>query len=307
VTDAIPEARFHPVGLPGMTHLRSLVCSLGWAVLAATAPAAAPTAAEPARPSQQELMAQRGLTRYRGAWRTVQEIELVERAERASLAQREWSRRLERLRREADVPATGDRAAEEIRELADPAAVPALAAALAKEPAPTVRAWYVEALARIASPDAARVLVAVALDHPDPETRIAACERLAATPPPVALPTFTAALRSGDNGQVNRAAEALARIGRDEAIGPLIDALVTRHVVGADAPEGQMSATFTPSGGGLAMGGGPKRSVVEARNARVLEALVALTGANFEWDAAAWRRWLAARNAPPDDFDLRRG
>ncbi|MFM9059979.1 MAG: HEAT repeat domain-containing protein [Planctomycetaceae bacterium] len=279
----------------------------GLVAIVALASGLAAAAAEPAQPSQQELMAKRGLIRYRGAWRTAQEIDLIERNERVGLAQREWTKRLERLRREADDPATGDRAAEEIREIVDPCAVPALAAALVKEPAGQVRGWYLEALARIGSPDAGRTLVAAALDHPDPETRIAACERLAATGPRGALPTLTAALRSGDNGQVNRAAEALARLGCPEVIGPLIDALQTRHVVGADAPEGQMSTTFTPSGGGRAMGGGPKRTVVVARNAGVLEALVTITGENFEWDADAWRRWLAARNAPPADFDPRRG
>lgn len=279
----------------------------GLVVIVAMAPVLAAAAAEPVPTSQQELMAKRGLIRYRGVWRTVQEIDLIERNERINLAQREWSRRLERLRREADDPATGDRAAEEIREIVDPCAVPALVAALVKEPAPQVRGWYVEALSRIASPAAARALVMAAVDHPDPETRIAACERLSATGPRKALPTLTAALASADNGQVNRAAEALARLGCPEAIGPLIDALQTRHIVGADAPEGQMSTTFTPSGGGLAMGGGPKRSLVVARNARVLEALVTITGQNFEWDADAWRRWLAARNAPPADFDPRRG
>ena len=61
------------------------------------------------------------------------------------------------------------------------------------------------------------------------------------------------------------------------------------------------------AGGGLSMGGGPKQSVVVARNTQVLEALVAITGTNHEWDADAWRRWHAARNAPPAGFDPRRG
>lgn len=277
------------------------------AVLLALATAPALVADEPAKPTQKELMAARGYVRYRGAWRTVQEIELIERNERASLAQKEWGRRLDKLRRDADRPATADRAAEEIRETSDPFAVPALAAASAKDTNPTARRWYVEALARIGSPDAIRALVTIALDHPDPETRIAAVERLEKLGPQFATPLLTAALGSGDNAQVNRAAEALGRLGGAEAIAPLIAALQTRHVVGADAPDGQMSTTFTPSGGGLSMGGGPKQSVVMARNARVLEALVAITGTNHDWDADAWRRWHAARNAPPADFDPRRG
>jgi hypothetical protein len=68
-----------------------------------------------------------------------------------------------------------------------------------------------------------------------------------------------------------------------------------------------MSVTFTPSGSGLSMGGGPKPVKVKARNEQVLEALVKLTGANFQWDVAAWREWLAAQAVPPPDVDLRRG
>ena len=259
--------------------------------------------------SQQELMTARCYVRYRGAWRTIQEIELLERGEREALARKEWNARLDRLRRQVDQPAQAERAAEEIRETADPAAVPAFAAALQRERTFRVRSWYVEALARIRSPDAIGVLVATALDHPDPETRIAAVERLASIGPHAAVPTFVAALGSADNAQVNRAAEALGRLGVPSVVGPLIDALETRHVVvtGDGTPEGSTSATFTPAGGGLSMGGGPKRQTVTVRNDRVLEALIALTGANFEWDARAWRAWLANRHAPPAGFDPRRG
>ena len=54
------------------------------------------------------------------------------------------------------------------------------------------------------------------------------------------------------------------------------------------------------------MGGGPKPKLVAVRNDRVLEALVALTGQNFEWEAAAWRSWLANERALPPEFDPRR-
>jgi hypothetical protein len=270
---------------------------------------APPPATEPGKPSQQELMAERGFVRHRGAWRTVQEIELLERSERAKLAQKEWVAKLDRLHRQLDQPSQADRAAEEIREISDPFAVPAIAAALAKEPMLRVRGWYVESLSRIRSPDATGVLIAAALDHADPETRIAATERLTVIGPQVAVPTLVAALRSADNAQVNRAAEALGRLGLSTAVGPLIDALETQHVVvtGNGTPEGSTSATFTPSGGGLSMGGGPKQQRVTVRNDRVLEALVALTSANFAWDTGAWRAWLANRQAPPPDYDPRRG
>lgn len=272
-------------------------------------PADPPVMVEPAKPTQQELMAKRGYVRHRGGWRTAQEIDIIERNERATLAEKEWNGKLERLRRQVDQPTQADRAAEEIREISDPAAVSALAATIAKDPVFRVRSWCLEALSRIRSSAAIGVIVAAALDHPDPETRIAAVERLMVIGPPLAVPTLVAALRSADNGQVNRAAEALGRLGVPAAVGPLIDALDTEHIVvtGDGKPEGSTSATFTPSGGGLSMGGGPKQSKVSVRNDRVLEALVMLTGTNFEWDAVAWRSWLASRHAPPADYDPRRG
>lgn len=280
---------------------------LTMAVLAGVGPAGLADEAPP--PSQQDVMASKGFVRYRGAWRTSQEIQLIERDERVASEQRQWVATLERLRKQLDKPGQGDRAAEELRAIVDARAVPALAAALGKEPVQTVRTWYLEALGRIRSPDAVRVLVAMALDHPDPETRIVAVEQILPIGPDAAAPVLVAALRSGDNAQVNRAAEALGRLGVSSSVGPLIEALETKHVavVGSGPPAGSTSATFTPSGGGLSMGGGPKPTVVAARNDRVLEALIALTGENFEWNASLWREWLIARQAPSPDYDPRRG
>lgn len=267
------------------------------------------------RKSQQELMGERGYVRYRGAWRTVQEIELIERAERTNLARKQWVAKLERLRKQLDgrsstggAPVGAGNAAEAIREIADPHAVPALAAALGEEPVFRVRALYVEALSRIAGGEARMALVATAIDHPDEETRIAATERLAAAAAETAVPPLVAALASPDNARVNRAAAALGRLGVASAVAPLIAALETQHMttVGDGPGEGATSATFTPQGSGLSMGGGPKRVKVTVKNDRVLEALVSLTGVNFEWDARAWRAWLANKKVPPE-FDSRRG
>ena len=259
-------------------------------------------------PSPQELMSARGFVRYRGMWRTVQEIELIERADRVNLAQREWTIRLERLRKRLDDPRQAEAAVEEIREIADPFAVLALAAALGKERMPRVRADYVEALSHIRGAEAMTALVSVAVDHADPETRILAVERLVDIGPEIAAQAIAGALGGADNARINRAAEALGRLGSASAVGPLIGALETEHmlVAGGGAPEGSTTATFTPSGGGLSMGGGPKRQKTRVQNQRVLEALVKLTGENFDWNTAAWRAWQANRQSPPD-FDPRRG
>ena len=269
-------------------------------------PAAATAVEKP--PTPQELMTARGLVRYRSMWRTVQEIELIERADRVNLAQKEWVIRLERLRKRLDDPKQAEAAAEEMSEIADPSAVPALASALAKERMPRVRACYVEALSHIRSGEAMSTLVAVAVDHADPETRILAVERLRDSGPEMATQAIVGALGGADNDRINRAAEALGGLGSTSAIAPLIGVLETDHVamVGGAAAEGSTTATFTPSGGGLSMGSGPKRQKTRVQNPRVLEALVRLTGENFEWNTAAWQAWLANRQLPPD-FDPRRG
>lgn len=286
------------------SHLLLGCVCLGF--LAGAAVAADETAAVP---SHAERMAKLGLSRHDGGWRTRQEIELLERADREAATAREWKARIEKLRSRLDRPEEVEQAAEELRELSDAAAVPAVSALLAKEPAQRVRGLLVEALGRIRSQDAFAMLVTVALDHPDPETRIAAAEQIAAIAPEVAAPRLAAALASSDNAQVNRAAEALGRIGVPSVAPALIASLETQHVTmpGQGGQPGSMSVTFTPSGSGLSMGGGPKPVKVKARNEQVLEALVKLTGANFQWDVAAWREWLAAQAVPPPDVDLRRG
>lgn len=279
--------------------------------------AAGQTSSVPPKP-QQEIMAERGYVRYRGAWRTAQEIELVERAERTRLARAEWKTRIDRLRRQLDQPAQADRAAEALAEIADPAAVPALAALVAAEREFRPRLLAIDSLGRIRSGEATAALVGIAIDHADPETRIAAVERLAATAPRAALPGFTQALGGPDNARINRAAAAIGGLmaaapaeeslaGDDAVLGRLVAALETEHVgvAGAGGGEGSMSVTVTPSGGGLSLGGGPKRVRTIVKNEDVLQTLAAAAGVDFQWDVAAWRAWLATRDAPAD-LDLRR-
>jgi len=309
--------RLHHVSIAGsgLPLAQSLILAMYVACVASLAGAQSSTA--PAK-TQQEAMAERGYVRYRGGWRTAQEIELIERTERVQFARVEWKQKLERLRRQLDQPAHAAQAAEEIAEIADAAAVPALAAAVAEERVFRTRGLFVQALARIRTSDATAVLVSVALDHTDPETRIAAVEQLATIGAESALPAFMAALASADNARINRAAAAIGRLlaavppesslRHDDALpGRLVAVLETEHMglVGNGTAEGSTSATFTPSGGGLALGGGPKRVRVIVKNEDVLDTLATVAGVNFGWELSAWRAWLAARDAPAD-LDLRR-
>ena len=252
-----------------------------------------------------QRMAALGYQRYRGSWRTAQEISLIERAEAAKQGEVAARQRLERLRRELDRGSDPVGVAEQIRQTDDPLAVPALAAAVTSEPQARVRLLYVEALGGIGTPDAIGAIVTLTLDHPDGEVRHVATEQLVEHHAAWAVPPLIAALAGPDNGRINRAAAALGRLGDPRAIEPLIAALVTSHTTVTAGNGGKTSVTFTPGGGGLALGGGPKAATTIMQNRSVLEALTTLTAENFSWNVAAWRQWLAAQGLPPET-DLRR-
>lgn len=286
-----------------------MVRSMGWAVVTTVVAvvAAADDLPAPGRQSHKDWMAQLGYLRHDGAWRTAQEIEIIERNERVTLAEKQWNKKLDRLREE--LAAGSDRAAEELREISDGHAVPALTAALAGDRDRRVRLLYMDSLVRIGTPAAQGALIAAAIDHPDPETRIDAAERLAKVAPLPAANAIAAALAGTDNARINRAAAALERLGVPAVVPNLVAVLETRHVVtvGEGPPEGSTSATFTPDGGGgLTMGSSRRQVAAPFKNQQVLEALATLTGQNFGWDVAAWRAWLARQRAPAS-IDLRRG
>ncbi len=276
------------------------------AIFAVAAVAAEPLAS-PGRQNHQEWMASLGYQRHSGGWRTAQEIEILERNEKTNLAEKQWNKKIERLRQDL---ATGNAtdAAEELGEIVDPRAVPALRVALANDPLRRVRLLYMESLLRIGTPAARAALMAAAVDHPDPETRIDATDRLAKLDPQAAANAFAAALAGPDNARINRAAATLGRLGVVTVVPQLINVLETRHVVtvGDGPPEGSTTATFTPGGGaGLSMGSSRKQVAVPMKNEQVLATLVTLTGENFGWDLTAWRAWLARQRAPAS-IDLRR-
>jgi len=290
--------RFSDVTGMGSRLLASVV---GW-VMVVTAGAVA--AASPSAHTQQ--MEALGYQRFEGAWRTAQEISLIKQAKAVTAAEVAARQQLEQLRRELDKPDRAEQAAAAIREIDDPLAVSALVKAVTTEIVPRVRLLYVEALGKIQTPAAVDALLTLAIDHADREVRWQATEQLTKAHAAQVVPPLVAVLNCPDNTKINRAAAVLGRVGNWSAIEPLIHALVTRHTVVTDPGSGgQTSATFSPSGGGLALGGGPKTRTVLAKNHQVLEALVGLTDVNYGWDRDAWRTWLLGQRLPPET-DLRR-
>jgi hypothetical protein len=265
--------------------------------------------------TREEVMLERGYQRYKGQWKLPQEIELLEGKRKHEAAQQEWFQKLKRWHGWLG----GDReaqACQNIRGIADPMAVKALATGLRDDPSAPARLLYVEALANIDAPEAAKSLAIASLYDPIQEVRLTCLDRLQTKTRPEVISYYVGKLKDKDNVTVNRAALGLARMKEFSTVGPLIDALVTVHKfkIAKKGGDNATSSTFgtgpggggAPGGGGLAMGGGPTIIRQSISNQSVLDALVILTGQNFNFDKQAWKYWYAAQKKPAEGLDARR-
>lgn len=264
--------------------------------------------------TRQQIMEERGYRLFRGQWRLLQEIELLQRKEAQQAAEREWFAKI-KLWRSWLGTSREEMALKNFQTIEDPAAVRPLAASLENESYPAVRKLYIEILARINTPEAIKVLAFRALEDPVEELRLTCLDYLKKQPRPEVVRLFISKLKSKDNQIVRRAAVGLAALGDPTAIGPLIEALITTHTYRINPPGGPnaMSVTFGkgPGGGGTGMsfGGGPKLVKIPIQNQEVLDALVKITGVNYQFNIPAWKGWYAryrkTRQTP--SVDLRGG
>ena len=114
---------------------------------------------------------------------------------------------------------------------------------------------------------------------------------------------------------VNMAAVGLGYMKDPSTIPSLIDSLITKHkyTIQQGGQPGQMSSTFGSGAGGGGGGPGgfsfgqPQPITVEQKhqNTEVLRTLVALSGANFDYDVPAWKYWYASQKSPAS-LDARR-
>ncbi len=262
--------------------------------------------------TQDELMTKRGLVKYKGQWKYPQEIELLENKRKLESAQQEWCQKVKRWRGWLGTD-RHDQARQNIRTITDLVAIKALTIGLRDDRDPHARLLFVEALSKIDTPEAARALAIAAIYDEVEEVRLSCLDNLQTKPRPEVVAYFVGKLREKDNVVVNLAALGLGRMKDPSAVGPLIDALVTTHTYKISTPggDGALSPSFGtgPGGrpvGGLSVGGGPKYIRRQIPNQTVLDALVALTRRNFNFDKQAWKYWYAAQKKLPDAIDARR-
>ena len=173
---------------------------------------------------------------------------------------------------------------------------------------------FAAALGKIDAPEAGRALAYAAIYDSVEDVRLTCLDALQLKKHPEAVSFFVAKLKDkkSTNEIINLAAVALGRMRDLSAVGPLIDAVVTVHKFKVVTGSGSVSPGFSsgpggrPGGAGLSAGGGTKIIPQTMQNQSVLDALVALTGCNFNFDKQAWKHWYAAQKKAPDAIDARR-
>jgi hypothetical protein len=258
--------------------------------------------------TQDAKMIEQGYKRYKGRWMLQQQIDLIESKKKQETAQQEWAQNIKRWRGWLGTDREGQ-ALEKFQNIADPMAIKALVKGLRDDQSVQARMIYIDVLAKIETTEAAMALAINSLDDPDVEVRLTCLDRLQTEKRPEIVSYYVGKLRHKDNPVVNLAGVALGRMKDPSTVGPLIDALVTTHQfkIPKAGGDNSTSSTFSnaPGGGGYSFGGGPKIISKQIPNQAVLDALVAITGQNFEFNPDAWRHWYAAQKKP-ENIDARR-
>lgn len=160
----------------------------------------------------------------------------------------------------------------------------------AVRPPDTMRLLYVDVLTRLADPVAVRTLVRLSLADQSPAVRELCLERVRTLDTKAAAAVYMQALRSDNPDDINAAGRALGVLQEPTAILPLIERLVTRHV--RTTPGSNATNMNFNSEGSYTMGQAkPKNIALNSSNQGVLDALVSITGENFQYEKAAWLAW----------------
>jgi hypothetical protein len=263
--------------------------------------------------TQEQIMTERGYVRYKGRWVLPQEVKQIEEKRKNTAAENQWVSTLKKWR-EMLGDERSNEAIANIQSINDPFAIRAIESQLKEEPSDQVRALYLKALARIDNAESVRLLVRASLHDTSEEVRLTAIDYLAEKKYPEVVALYIQSLRSKENVEINRAAVGLAAMENPAAIPALVDALVTMHTEVVTVGSPGISSTFARPGGknsaptlnGFSTGQSTYEVTRALQNHGVLDALIKLTGVNYDFDVANWKAWLASRKKG-DSLDQRRG
>jgi hypothetical protein len=280
--------------------------------------------------SREEDMLARGYVKHKGEWVTPQELDLLEQTAAERAKELEWFRqvRLWHVWLTGRSPERSREAWTALKNISDPYAVAALKKFFSESKDDRLRAFYIEVLSGIPGAEAAVALARQSIDDADHELRYAALNGISPEQHAAAMPVYIRELRNGFNETVLRAALGLQRVGDEQAVPSLIEALVTTHTYKVWVPQdgisvgtGNGGASFSPGQpllppdvelqlrtGQLPHGvivntphqSRPMRKMVVRRdhqNNEVLTALQRITGKSFGFEERTWRLWWNAEKS----------
>ncbi len=277
-----------------------------------------------------EMMAARGYVKYKGRYVTVQELDLIQKTADELAIEREWFQRMKGWY-SGLTSRNEDRfrqAVVALQQVDDPHAAPAIIRYLCEDKQRELRVLGVAVLSKLAGSKGAAGLVKLSLFDVDDDVRYASLNGIAEADFEFAQNAYIRELRNSLNSVVGRASAALARVGDQRAVAPLIEALVTSHryQVQTNSPAAPAYSGSTDGSTGSGLGGAlppevevalrtgqlpqgviimppigginvPKKTVpvtVNQANQDTLTTLQKLTGQNFGFDERTWRLWWAA-------------
>ena len=255
------------------------------------------------------LFSHHGYVRVGSKWVSRLHVESTRRREQSRQTKGELAVALQRWRRHVLGREPSRVAQQKLFELANPLSLSKIDEMANKESDPQVRKLFIEAIGTVSTPHARNLLVKYALLDPSEAVRQRAAILLEqdAYSPYDTTTVAAAYLAHPDNRIVRRTAELIGHLKADNAPFYLKDVLVTSHVVTTGNQPGRTAATFSPDGNlnSFGMGGGPTHKKVEVTNENVLAILRELTGEDFGYDEALWKRWYV-QNYTVEEEDLRR-
>lgn len=268
--------------------------------------------------TRDEWMRHEGRVLYKGEWLMRQEVEIAEGRRKKDLAEKEWFAKIDRFHNWLLKEKTSKQGRDGLLSITDPLAVRALDTKIKTEQSQEVKLLYVEALGKIDTAESRGTLAIHAINDEMEEVRLSCVDELEKSAKKAKDPLVSKFLigrltPKSENKVLTRAAVALSRLKDPDSILPLINVLTVlrkQQVSGGGGP-GSMTTTFDKTGksggGGLAMNQKPQYVYFDVHNQAVLDALVAITQQNFNYDKRAWTTWYNSQKNKAQPVDARRG
>ncbi len=277
--------------------------------------------------TRETWMTSQGYVKYKNRYITPQELELINKNEEELLKERAWYAKVKlwfgwMMRKNDKRQKTGY---DNLVSLTDPNAVPALTKIMSEHQQYSVRQFFIKQMTKMEGAKPVRPLVNRVLLDSSSDLRYAALNGLSEDQYKIAMPYFLKKLKSEHNAIVRRAGAGLERVGNEQAVPYLVEALITTHQYKVRVPKkgvalgvggGGNMAPLSPDIQAMLQSGQFSNGVIinqqdmipnqlrpmktitvdyHHNNPEVLTALQKITGQSFGYNERTWRLWWTTK------------